>query len=90
MNEFKPQNLANMAWACATVNRLDEKLFAALARSSEWRLIEFNVQDFLITLWAFSLCEGLNDAWSLFDHTNHLASHPKCFGVLCLECEQSG
>lgn len=31
MNEFKPQELANTARACATVNQVDEMLFAGAA-----------------------------------------------------------
>ena len=30
MNDFNPHDLANMAWAFATVNALDEKLLTAL------------------------------------------------------------
>ena len=32
LSKFKMQNLTNTAWAFATVNMLDKKLFAALAR----------------------------------------------------------
>ena len=34
----KAQNLANTAWAYATVSQLDEKLFAAMASEAEWRV----------------------------------------------------
>ena len=40
--EFNPQNVANTAWAFATVNCRDEKLFAALAIAAKRRLSEFN------------------------------------------------
>ena len=42
LSEFNPQDVANIAWAFATVNYRDEKLFAALARAVERRLREFN------------------------------------------------
>ena len=42
LSHFKPQEVANTAWAFATVNYLDEKLFAVLARAAERRLSEFN------------------------------------------------
>ena len=32
LDEFKPQELANTAWAFATVGQQDEQLFKALAR----------------------------------------------------------
>ena len=38
MGEFNKQDLANTAWAFATVNRPDEKLFTALARAAEQRM----------------------------------------------------
>ena len=45
MNDFKLQDLANTAWAFATVKQLDEKLFRALAREAERRLNEFKAQE---------------------------------------------
>ena len=44
LSDFNPQNVANTAWAFATVNYRDEKLFAALARATECRLSYFNQQ----------------------------------------------
>ena len=35
VSEFNTQNLANSAWAFATVNWRDEKLFTAFARERE-------------------------------------------------------
>ncbi len=35
MCEFNPQNVANTAWAFATVDRSDEKLFTALAKATD-------------------------------------------------------
>ena len=42
LSDFNPQNVANTAWAFATVNYRDEQLFAALAIAAERRLSEFN------------------------------------------------
>ena len=44
LTEFHPQEVANTAWAFATVNYRDEKLFAALAIAAELRLSELNPQ----------------------------------------------
>ena len=54
MTEFKPQNLANMAWAFATVNQSDEILFMALARVAEQQVSEFTEQGLTNTAWAFA------------------------------------
>ena len=45
LTHFNPQEVANTAWAFATVNYRDEKLFAALARAAERRLSDFNPQE---------------------------------------------
>ena len=52
MSDFNPQEVANTAWAFATVNYRDEKLFAALARAAERRLSEFKPQNVANTAWA--------------------------------------
>ena len=39
------QELANTAWAFATVGQHDEQLFKALAKMAEQRLDEFNAQN---------------------------------------------
>ena len=44
MSELHAQNFANTAWAFATVNLLDEKLFRALASEVERRVSEFNAK----------------------------------------------
>ena len=54
LSEFKPQNVANTAWAFATVNYRDEKLFAALASAAERRLNNFHPQNVANTAWAFA------------------------------------
>ena len=45
LSDFNPQEVANTAWAFATVNYRDEKLFAALAIAAERRQSECNPQD---------------------------------------------
>ena len=52
--KFNEQDVVNTAWAFATVNRRDEKLFAALARAAERQLIEFNEQGVPNTARAFA------------------------------------
>ena len=42
LGKFNAQNVANMAWAFATVKLLDEKMFAALASEAEWLMSEFS------------------------------------------------
>ena len=54
VSEFNAQNLANTAWAFATVNRPDDKLFIALARAAAQRGSEFNAQELANTAWAFA------------------------------------
>ena len=50
----KRQDVANTAWAFATVKHRNEKLFAALARAAERRLSEFKPQELANTAWAFA------------------------------------
>ena len=38
MSDFNPQDLANTAWAFATLRQLDALLFTALARAAERRV----------------------------------------------------
>ena len=54
LSDFNPQDVANSAWAFATVKDRNEKLFAALARAAERRLSEFNPQELANTAWAFA------------------------------------
>ena len=42
VSEFGAQELANMAWAFATLNRPDGEMFTALARAAERRVSEFS------------------------------------------------
>ena len=54
IDEFNAQELANNAWALATVGQHDEKLFKAVARMAERRLDKFSAQDLANTAWAFA------------------------------------
>merc|ERR1712224_998624 len=54
MRDFNSQNLANTAWAFATLGHKDEWLFAALAAAAERRLRDFNSQELANTAWAFA------------------------------------
>ena len=50
--EFNAQDLANAAWAFATVKKSDEQRFTALARAAEQRVGKFNTQELANTSWA--------------------------------------
>ena len=52
MSEFNAQDLANTAWAFATVKQSDEKLFQALASAAERRVNELKMQELANTAWA--------------------------------------
>ena len=54
MGEFDVQNLANMAWAFATVGQSDAVLFEALAKAAERLVGDFNAQHLGSTVWAFA------------------------------------
>ena len=54
MSELNVQELANTAWAFATVNRLDEKLLTALAGAAEQRVHEFKPQELANGAWVFA------------------------------------
>ena len=54
LDQFNAQELANTAWAFATVGQKDELLFNAVARMAERRLDQFNAQDLANTAWAFA------------------------------------
>ena len=49
LDKFSAQELANTAWAFASVGQQDEQLFKALARMAEQRLDKFSAQDFANT-----------------------------------------
>ena len=44
LDEFNAQDLANTAWAFATVGQKDDQLFKALARMAERHLDKFRQQ----------------------------------------------
>ena len=52
--ESNAQDLANTAWAFATVKHSDLKLFEALAIAPQRRLGEFIAQNLANTAWAFA------------------------------------
>ena len=52
--DFKQQDLANTAWAFATVGNADAPLFTALAREGQRRAGDFNPQNLANTAWAFA------------------------------------
>ena len=54
VSDFKPQNLANTAWAFATLGQSDAPLFAALARAAERRMGDLKPQELANTAWAFA------------------------------------
>ena len=45
VSEFNAQDVANTAWALATVDQSDEKLFTELARAVERWVSEFKTQN---------------------------------------------
>ena len=53
LDQFKAQDLANAAWAFATVGQQDEQLFKALAKMAVPRLDQFKAQGLANTAWAF-------------------------------------
>ncbi|KAJ1629994.1 hypothetical protein T492DRAFT_593293 [Pavlovales sp. CCMP2436] len=54
IGSFKPQEMANTAWAFATLGLPAPKLFDAIARESEQRIGTFNPQDLSNTAWSFA------------------------------------
>ena len=54
LDQFDPQNLANFAWAYATVERASPQLFGALAQASLHRLDDFIAEGLSSTAWAYA------------------------------------
>jgi len=52
--EFKPQHLANTAWAFATAGHAAPALFDAIGREAAGRVRELNPQNLANTAWAFA------------------------------------
>ena len=50
-----------MAWAFATLIKLDEQVLAALALEAKLRMSEFNVQDFASMTWALATLIKLDE-----------------------------
>ena len=57
VGDFNQQNLANTAWAFATLGHSDVQLFTALAREAERRVGDFNPQELANTAWAFMILD---------------------------------
>ena len=79
LDKFSAQNLANTAWAVATVGQQDEQLFKALARMAERPLDEFSASDLCMFVWALSLRESVGTSWGLFEYVR-----PKVRVRVCL------
>ena len=54
LHESNAQDLANTAWAFATVGQKDELLFNVVARMAERHLDQFNARELAITAWALT------------------------------------
>eukprot|EP00965_Chrysotila_dentata_P066696 2208205-Pleurochrysis_carterae.AAC.1 len=54
IGQFNPQELANTAWAYATVGHASPALFEAVSRASMASIGQFNPQDLANTAWAFA------------------------------------
>ena len=55
LSSLNAQNIANIAWAFATLGlRQDERLFATLAREAEKRANKFTAQGIANTVWALA------------------------------------
>ena len=54
MSEFKPQGLANMAWAWATAGRAAPVVFDAIAAAAALCVRDFKPQEVANTVWAFA------------------------------------
>ncbi len=52
--KFNPQNLANTAWAFATLGMRQEELLGAIAGRALVKLEEFSVQSWVVASWAFA------------------------------------
>ena len=52
--EFNPQELANAAWAFATLAVQDSELLEAMRPAAVFKIWEFNLQDLANTAWALA------------------------------------
>ncbi|KAJ1639504.1 hypothetical protein T492DRAFT_608022 [Pavlovales sp. CCMP2436] len=73
IGSFRPQNLANTAWAFATLGMPDPRFFEAIARESEQRISTFKPQELANTAWAFATL-GMR-APRLFNAIAHESEH---------------
>ena len=56
---FKCQEIANILWAFATVNIINNEVFKILAKEIKYKARHFNCQDIANILWAFAKCSIL-------------------------------
>ena len=61
VSEFNAQDIANTAWAFASLGQLDEKLFAAPAREAALRVSDFKAQGMANAVWAFATLGQLDE-----------------------------
>ena len=54
LDQFNAQELANTAWAFATVGQQDEQLFTTSAKMAGQRLDQFNAQGLANVAWALT------------------------------------
>ena len=64
LEQLNAQNLANTAWAFATVGQKDELLSKTLAKMAERRLDQFNAQNLANTAWAFATAGHRKGRWA--------------------------
>jgi hypothetical protein len=72
VHEFKPQELANMAWAFATAGVAAPTLFTAVAEGAVPRMHEFKPQELSNMAWAFAKAD--HAATALFDSVDKAAA----------------
>lgn len=54
-DEFRPQELANIAWSCATLSWRNGVLPGATPSSAQCKIHSFNAKDLASTTWAFQV-----------------------------------
>jgi len=60
IGEWCPQSLANMAWACASLDLMNLPLLQAIAAQSISKMGEFNPQELMNMSWAFATLSVFN------------------------------
>ena len=91
LSDFNPQDVANTAWAFATVNYRDEKLFAALARVAERSSRYAARSSSVFCIGAILMeCEqrALRDSELALLKALHMMLETTTYGAVMLACEQ--